>query len=296
MVIAELGPIHHRSARELVVTSSSVRKQSFLRLVLYVPLVIWAAITIYPFIFVGLLSLRSLDDFFARPFAIPDSWEFSNYSEAWATADMPTLTVNSLFVAALATIIVLITCAPAAYALIRFKFRLRPLLWAYLMVGLFVPDVTRLVPTVIITRWLHLYDSLIGLALVYAAAGVPFTILLLAAYMSALPVQLEEAALVDGGSQWTAFREVAVPLSTPVLVMAATFQWLTSWNEFLLARLLLDEHRTLPMGMAAIVGQYSAGLTSFAAAIVIALGPAIVVFVLLQRYVVAGIGEGALRG
>jgi ABC-type glycerol-3-phosphate transport system permease component len=198
-------------------------------------------------------------------------------------------------VAASSTLLVLALAAPAAYALSRFRFRLKPLIWAYLMIGLFVPGLSTIVPVVIITRHLHLYDSLFGLAIVYTAGGIPFTIFLLSSFMKSVPAEVEEAARVDGANILRVFRDVILPLSRPAVITAATFQFLYCWNEFIVARLLLDTHLTLPVGMAMIVGQFGSNFPSFAAATVMALMPAFAVFVLLQRYVVRGLAEGAVR-
>jgi raffinose/stachyose/melibiose transport system permease protein len=266
------------------------------RLAIYLPLILWGAITLYPFAFVLLVSFKSLADIYLKPFGLPTSWHFENYSEAWQVGRVPRLALNSLQVAAGSTLLVLVLAAPAAYALSRFRFRLRPVIWAYLMVGLFVPGLTTIVPLVIITRDLHLYDSLAGLALVYTAGGTPFTVFLLASFMKSLPLEVEEAARVDGAGIFRVLRDVVLPLSRPALITAATFQFLFCWNEFIVARLLLDTNVTLPVGMAQIVGQFGANFPSFAAATVMALIPAFMVFVLLQRHVVRGLAEGAVRG
>lgn len=271
------------------------RNQRFATVALYIPLVVWAAISLYPFAFLILVSFRSISDVYTRPFGLPSVWHLENYSTAWHVANMATLALNSIGVSVGATILVLVISAPAAYALSRFNFRLKPLVWGYLLFGLFVPDVTRLVPIVIVVQRLHLYNSLVGLTLVYTATGIPFTIFLLAAFMKSLPVEIEEAARVDGAKMVRVFVTVVLPLSRAALITAATFQFLNSWNEFIVARLLLETHVTLPVGMAEIVGEFGANYTSFAAATVMATIPAILVFIILQRHVITGLAEGAVR-
>jgi raffinose/stachyose/melibiose transport system permease protein len=270
----------------------------FSRRLLGVPLIAWAVITLYPFIWTVILSLRTLGDLYAHPFGLPHHLAFGNYVQGWKLAHVRVLAVNSLFVAALSTVLVLALAAPASYALSRFKFRLRPVVWIYLMLGLFAPDVARLVPLAILTRAFHLHDSRVGLAIVYTALGIPFCTFLISSFMSALPQELEQAAVVDGAGMWRVFRDVILPLSRPALVTAATFHALYCWNEFILASILLDSNSklTLPIGMNLALGEYSTNLPQFAAAVVMSLVPSIVTFVLLQRYVVRGLTAGALRG
>jgi raffinose/stachyose/melibiose transport system permease protein len=265
---------------------------------IYAPLIVWALVTLYPFSFIVLTSFRSLDDLYARPFSLPDVWHFSNYADAWRIAQIPRLAVNSAIVAVSSTALILLVATPAAFALSRFSFRLKPFLWGYILLGLFVPEVTRLVPLVIVAGKLHLSDSLWGLATIYAAAGIPFNVFLVASFMHAIPSELEEAAVVDGAGTWRVFREVIVPLSRPALLTAATFHLLYTWNEFIIARLLISTptNRTLPLGMAQLLNQFATNLPGFAAAMVMALIPAVAAFVLLQRHVIRGLTEGALRG
>jgi raffinose/stachyose/melibiose transport system permease protein len=267
-------------------------------LFLYLPLVLWAAITLYPFAFIVLVSVRSLLDFYTHPFGLPRHWDWANYREAWTQAQVPRFALNSLIVSVVSTLILLAVATPAAFALSRFRFRLRPLIWFYLMIGLFVPELARIVPIVIVAHDLHLSNSLQGLSLVYAASGVPFSVFLLAAFMQSLPDELEEVAVVDGAGVWRVFREVILPLSRPAIITVATFQMLNSWNEYILARLLISSPnlRTLPLGVSMLLDQYSTHIPAFAAAMVIALIPAVVIFSILQRYVVSGITDGALRG
>jgi raffinose/stachyose/melibiose transport system permease protein len=268
------------------------------RRALGIPLIAWALITLYPFAWTVVLSLRTLGDLYAHPFALPNHLHFENYVQGWKLAHVRVLAVNSLFVAALSTILVLAFSAPASYALSRHKFPGRPIIWIYLMLGLFAPDVARLVPLAILTRWFHLYDSRAGLAIVYTALGIPFCTFLISSFMSALPKELEQAAVVDGAGMWRIFRDVILPLSRPALVTAATFHALYCWNEFILASIILESNRnlTLPIGMNLALGEYSTNLPQFAAAVVMSLIPSIVTFVLLQRYVVRGLTAGALRG
>jgi raffinose/stachyose/melibiose transport system permease protein len=166
------------------------------------------------------------------------------------------------------------------------------------MFGFMVPGSVLLVPLAVFTRRIGLYDSLLGLAVVYAAIGVPWNTFFLSAFMATIPRELEEAAVIDGAGMWRVFWSVILPLSRPGLVTLATLHVLSSWNEFILALLLTisQENRTLPVGMSLLIAQFYANYPALAAAVVMSLVPSVLFFLLLQRYVVEGLAAGALVG
>jgi len=267
------------------------------RWLLYAPLILWSAATIWPFAFLALLSVRSLNDLYLHPFSLPHTWAWANYAAAWTGAHVARYALNSAIVSVGTTLLVLLTATPAAFALSRFSFRGRGLIWSFILLGMFIPALTELVPIVIIAHDLHIDNSLQGLILIYAGGGIPFAVFLIATFMRSLPVELEEVAVVDGASTWRVFREVMVPLSRPALITVATFTMLDSWAEYIIARLLITSpnRETLPLGLSGLMDQYSTQIPTYAAGVVIAITPAVAMFVFLQRYVVSGLTDGAIR-
>ncbi len=166
------------------------------------------------------------------------------------------------------------------------------------MFGFMIPETIRLLPLAIFTRKLGLYDNLFGLSLVYAATGVPWNTFFLSAFMETIPQELEEAAIIDGASMWRVFWSVILPLSRPAVATLATFHALSSWNEFVMALMLTasPDKRTLPVGMAFLIGSFYANYPALAAAIIMSLIPSILFFLILQRYVIKGLSAGALAG
>ena len=268
------------------------------RSILYVGLIGWAAITTYPVVWLVLTSLKYPFEVFDNPLGLPRDWVFENYVTAWTQAGVGRLAQNSLYVAVISTVLAMFVAATTSFALSRFNFRLKSPIFAYIMFGFMVPGSVLLVPLAVFTRRIGLYDSLLGLAIVYAAIGVPWNTFFLSAFMATIPRELEEAAVIDGAGMWRVFWSVILPLSRPGLVTLATLHTLSSWNEFILALLLTisQENRTLPVGMSLLIAQFYANYPALAAAVVMSLVPSVLFFLLLQRYVVEGLAAGALVG
>ena len=268
------------------------------RSILYVGLIGWAAITTYPFVWLVLTSLKYPFEVFDNPLGLPRDWVFENYVTAWTQAGVGRLAQNSLYVAVISTVLAMFVAATTSFALSRFNFRLKSPIFVYIMFGFMVPGSVLLVPLAVFTRRIGLYDSLLGLAIVYAAIGVPWNTFFLSAFMATIPRELEEAAVIDGAGMWRVFWSVILPLSRPGLVTLATLHTLSSWNEFILALLLTIslENRTLPVGMSLLIAQFYANYPALAAAVVMSLVPSVLFFLLLQRYVVEGLAAGALVG
>jgi raffinose/stachyose/melibiose transport system permease protein len=292
--------------RQVSPTITSVGKRSRVyrwrhilsRTALYLALISWAVITAFPFVWLVLTSLKFPAEVFANPLGLPKEWVFKNYWTAWTQAGVPRLALNSLYVALTSTVIAMFVAATSSFALSRFTFSARSPVFGYIMLGFMVPGSVLLVPLAVATRRLGLYDNLFGLAIVYAAIGVPWNVFFLTAFMQTIPKELEEAAVLDGAGMWRVFWSVILPLSRPGLVTLATLHVLSSWNEFILALLLTisQANRTLPVGMSLLVAQFYANYPALAAAVVMSLIPSILFFLFLQRYVVEGLSAGALVG
>jgi raffinose/stachyose/melibiose transport system permease protein len=273
------------------------RRRRLTQLALHVGLALWAFHAVYPLVWVMITSLKYTRELYAAPFALPEFWKWSNYEDAWVYAKMGTYFVNSLIVTVGSTILVLALSSTCAFALARFDFRFKGLVWGYILFGFLIPHSILLVPLAIFTREIGLYNSLPGLALVYAAVGIPWNVFFLRAFMETIPRELEEAAVIDGAGMWDVFRNVILPLSAPALATMATFHVLSAWSEYILALVLTGttESRTLPVGVSLLEGHFTSNEPGVAAGMVITILPAVLAFVLLQRYVVKGLTAGALK-
>ena len=265
---------------------------------LHTGLLIWAFLAVYPLVWILLTSLKFTPELYKDPFGLPLNWKWSNYQEAWVFAKMGTYFLNSIVVTVLSTFLVLGLSSTTAFVLARFEFRLKALVWAYILFGFLIPHSLMLIPLAIFTRTLGIYDSLWGLALVYAAVGLPWNVFFLRAFMETIPNELEEAAVMDGAGMWTVFWHIILPLSTPALATMATFHILSAWSEFILALVLTGDvaSRTLPVGISLLDGHFTSNEPGVAAGMIITIIPAVIAYAFLQRFLIKGLTAGALKG
>ena len=272
-------------------------KRMFSQGALHTGLITWAIFSLYPLLWISVASVKYQSEFFAHPFSFPAHFVWGNFKQAWELADMRAYFINSLIVTVTSSTFLLLFSAMCGFVLARFEFRFKGVIWAYVLFGFLIPPTLTLIPLAQLSRTLHFYDTRIGLILVYMAVGIPFNTFFLRSYMETIPKELEEAALIDGAGMWTVFRRLIVPLSKPALTTMATFSVLYAWSEFMIALILTGSPngRTLPVGISDIATTFSSNDTTIAAAMVISILPALVVFILLQRYVVEGLSAGALK-
>jgi raffinose/stachyose/melibiose transport system permease protein len=244
-----------------------------------------------------LTSFKTPVEFLGNPFGLPEIWRSNNYVTAYVQGSVATYTLNSVFVVIVSTAMAIFLSSTCAFAISRFRFRLRPVVWSYILVGFLVNSYVLLMPLMILIRKINLDDSLWTLSLVYATLAVPFNVFFFAAYMETIPRELEEAAVMDGANMWKVFWSVIMPISKPAVVTLTTFHVLYAWGEYVIALLLLEfAHSTLPVGVATVAaGKMAQNYGAYSALLVMTSIPAILFFVALQRYVVKGVTAGALK-
>ncbi|MEU4777756.1 carbohydrate ABC transporter permease [Micromonospora sp. NPDC023633] len=261
--------------------------------------VLWAyaAIAFGPLLLVLVGSLRSNAEILQAPVGLPSSFDLSNYTRAWQTASISTYFVNSLTVTCASVALCVSVSAMAAYALSRWKFRGRALLAAFFLSGLMIPAKLGLLPVFYMFQSMGLIDSRIGLVLLYAASGIPFSIFVIMGFMRGLPGELEEAARIDGAHEGRLFVSVVLPLMRPALAVATVFQFAPTWNDFFYPLVLLrsGDKYTVPVGLTRFFGEFAADRGTLFAGLVIALVPLAVVFALATKQIVAGLTAGMSR-
>ena len=203
---------------------------------------------------------------------------------------------NSLFAATLHTILVLVVCSLAAYALARLDFPGRKIFTGLILATIFVPPISLLIPSYVIVDSLGWLDSMIAV-IVPGAAGA-FGVFFLRQFFLSLPMELEEAALLDGANRWTIFTSVVIPLSGPPLATLALLSFLTNWNDFLwpLYVLFSPERLTLQPGLSTLQSAYSTDYATIMAGGVIAAIPVLILFAITQRFVIEGVSRSGLKG
>jgi multiple sugar transport system permease protein len=235
------------------------------------------------------------------PTYLPHSLSLDSYQRLWTYQQgLPTYLLNSLGTALLAIAFTLLLTVPAAYALARFPIPGREVLFVFLLLALIVPYQALLTPMFLMFARVGLTNTLVGLAILHTAIQLPFSLYILRNSFSAIPRELEEAAITDGASSWQVLLRICVPSAVPAIVTVALFAFIMSWNEFLGALVLMSKGSsfTLPLILAAARTETSLGGTDWGmlqAGITISIIPCVLVYLLLQRYYVSGLMTGAVK-
>lgn len=206
--------------------------------------------------------------------------------------------LNSIIVAVATAGVGVLIAIPTAYALARFEFLGKAAGVRSLLATQMFPAVASAIPLYLILDALGLLNSRTGLVLCYASTSVPFAIFQLRAAFEAIPVDLEEAAMVDGATRFQAFRLVVLPVARPAIAVTALFAFMSAYNEFILAATLLDDETmfTLPVMLQRFIGEYDAQWDKFAAGALVVSLPVMALFYLVQRHLVAGLASGGVKG
>ncbi|MDF2990522.1 MAG: araQ 3 [Microbacterium sp.] len=265
---------------------------------LYLALVVAAAVTVLPFFWVVSGSLRGLDDFRSAPGAwLPSEVTFDNFAKLFTAVGFGGFLVNSLIVAALTVVANVVGGSMAGYALAKLEFRGKRLAFGAVMASLMVPFSATFVPQFVVTVNLGLINTLTGIALPLAV--LPISVFIVRQYASSIPQELIEAARIDGASEFRIFARIFLPLAGPALATVTIMSFLASWNNFIWPLLVAQQSATytLPVGLAA-TKQAAQNVTDYglvlAGAVVVML-PVLALFLFLQRYFVQGIAATGLK-
>lgn len=234
-----------------------------------------------------------------HPHLIPSQATFENYREAWKQNGLVHSAWNSLKVATFTSILTTLVGLPAAYVLARQKGWISRLGLGWILLSQMFPLILIIIPLFLLLRQLHLSDSHVGLVFVYMVWTLPFILWMLQSYVRGIPRDLEEAAMVDGASRLFVLRTVILPLLAPGIVVTALFAFITAWNEFFFALVLLQTPSltTLPLRLAQFVGiEGIVRLGPLAASALLATIPSLVLFTIIQRWLTRGLLSGAVKG
>ncbi|MDX2024148.1 MAG: carbohydrate ABC transporter permease [Deltaproteobacteria bacterium] len=277
----------------------AVERKSWTRnTLLLVALAIAAAFWLIPFAFLILTSLRAQGELLSDGvFSWPRELRWTNFAAAWNVGNFSTYFANSAFVVALKVPVGILVAALAAYPLAKMKFAGERWFFTLFLIGLAVPMHVTLLPLAQLSQKLGLSDTLWALLPPYIAFGLPFQILVLRGFFRTVPTALVEAARLDGCSELGVFFRVMLPVSKPALATLLIIDVVGTWNELIIALVLLSSEtsRTVPLGLLTFQGQFGVKFAQLSAAIVIGIAPMVIVYVIFQRHLIAGMTAGALK-
>jgi multiple sugar transport system permease protein len=260
------------------------------------------AIMIAPLAMSVLASIKpTVEAAASPPTYLPHSLALDSYERLWSYQEgLPAYLANSLGTAFLAIVLTLVLTVPAGYALARFPIPAKEVIFVVLLLALIVPYQALLTPIFLMFAKMGLTNTLLGLAILHTAIQLPFSLYIMRNSFSAVPIELEEAAVVDGASSWQILRTIYIPSALPAIVTVALFAFITSWNEFLGALVMMNKGSsfTLPLILSAARTETSMGGTDWGmlqAGITISIIPCVLFYLLLQRYYVSGLMSGAVK-
>jgi ABC-type glycerol-3-phosphate transport system permease component len=269
------------------------------RALFIIGLVAFLAICLFPFAWMIVSSFKTPQELYAVPPTwLPERPTLDHYRHVLGASNVPRYFLNSLIISVGSTLLALSLAIFAAYGFARFRFRGRRAGLAFILVGQLLPTAAIIVPLFVTLRYLGLVNSYLGLILVYLILTLPLSVWMLTSYFKAIPVELEEAAIIDGASRLALLFRITLPLSLPGLVSVVVFAFVTTWNEFILALVFAQDSRvkTLPIGIAEFTSEFNTDWGAVMAASMVMTLPIAVAFLLLQRLFVAGLTAGAIKG
>ncbi|MCP1311657.1 carbohydrate ABC transporter permease [Paenibacillus tyrfis] len=266
--------------------------------IINVLLTLYALVTLYPLFWLFVSSFKTNEEFHSKPFSLPEVWQWDNFVRAWEVSAMGTSLVNSTIVTVLSLILTLVLGALAAYVLARFDFKLKPLFMGLFLLGMLIPIHSTLVPLFVLMKKVGLLDTYAALVFPYTAFELPLAIFVVAAYLTAIPKEIEEAALIDGTGYWGIFFRMMLPLSLPALSTIAILGFLRFWNDFAFALVFISKPalKTIPLSLSVFATGYATDYKLTMAAMSIAVLPTIIVYLLFQEQIMKGMTAGAVKG
>ncbi|HUN38587.1 MAG TPA: carbohydrate ABC transporter permease [Trebonia sp.] len=275
------------------------RRKPAIRAGQYVALALYIVFLAFPLLWLLSISLKGPQELASiAPDLIPHHFQWGNYGNALTQQGLLRSALNSTIVALASTALTIVVALPAAYALTRFRSRLSGLATGWILVSQLFPVVLIVIPLFMILRSAHLLNSLVGLTLVYLVWTLPYVLWMLRGHVASLPPGLEEAAAVDGAGRLRTLATIVFPLLRPGIVATAMFAFISAWNEFFFALVMLQgTTQTLPLTLAQFVGsQGQVSLGPLAAASVLSTIPSLIVFGFIQRRLASGLLSGAVKG
>lgn len=254
------------------------------------------AIMFYPTIWMVLSGLKTNREIFRQPFALPQTWLWQNWVEAWEKGGLGQLYLNSIVITVTAVALCIACATGAAFAFSRLEFPFRRTIYRVMLLGLLLPPPTVAIPLFTELRQMGLLNTPWALILPGAAWSLSLTVFLMRAYFNSVRPDMEEAAKIDGANTWQIFWRISIPMVWPAMLTMIVLNTINIWNELLFALLFIvdEDKRTLPVGLVRFYGYHSTDYSLVFAALTITTVPILLLYFFLQRHVIAGLSASAI--
>lgn len=269
------------------------------KIVLQIFMTVLALLFLTPIFIIINYSFKTKKELYLNsPLSLPESLNFDNYIKAFDKLDLVTTFGNTLFYTVISVFLLAVLCGVTAWAIARCKRKFFKFCYVYFIVGILIPYQALFLPIYIIGFNLHLTNTRYGIIFMYVATGISFGVFLMNSFMSTVPLELEEAARIDGCSVYRTYFSVVLPLLRPAMATLVIMQAFQIWNDYLLASLYVSKNdlKTLTVSIQSLFSAQSNDYTTAMAAIVISVLPIVILFLALQKYFIKGMTVGAVKG
>jgi raffinose/stachyose/melibiose transport system permease protein len=286
------------ATEQLRLRRSDTMKKKLPRFLQYFVLTIVTLIVLVPIVILIFGSLKTRGEMYTHPYTLPIPPHWENYGQILTSSSFWLMLRNSLVVMLCSTAGVLVCCSLASFVFARMQFRGKDLAFNFLTLGLMFPITVAIMPVYLVIRQLNLTNTLVAVIVVQTVFGLSGNILILRGFFLSVPIELQDAASIDGCSAFGFFWRVLLPLARPALAAVGALTMIVSWNDLLTPLIMLDSDNlwTLPLGTMQFQGQYSSDLALVATFVTLSALPAILFYLVAERQIVAGLTAGALKG
>lgn len=273
-------------------------RYSWRTLMLEIFMILLACAFFVPFYFVLVNSFKSLSAIMLGAGALPEIYLFKNFTEAWSAIAFPKVLLNSVIVNFFSVIGLVVIGSMASWRLARYPGKMSTFLLILFVSAMIIPFQSIMIPLVQFTQWLGLINSIHGLIIMYFGFGSAFTIFLFHGFIKTVPIEVEEAAIMDGCSDIKLFWRIVLPLLKPMVATAIILNSLWIWNDFLLPLLVLQDRelRTIPLGVYSFFSLYSKQWGLAMATLLMSIAPILFLFLFLQKHIIRGVASGSVKG
>lgn len=279
-------------------TSSPIRNFSLGMGCVHTILVLWALTTIYPLLWVLNNSFKDRTLIIQDSFSLVTEPTFANYVSAFTTINIGRAYINSFIISGSVVLAVMFFGGLASYIIARYEFKGKAIIHSALMGALLFPAFATIVPVFMGLHKAGLLSTHIGVILPQTAGNLPFAIIIMVGFMSSIPIELEEAAVVEGCSPWKIFTKIVVPISKPAFATVSIFTFLWSYNDLFIQKTLIRDEAVMPICaiLDRISSQYGTDYGLMAAAVIVVVIPMMIVYLFFQKYIIKGLTAGAIKG
>jgi raffinose/stachyose/melibiose transport system permease protein len=274
-----------------------VKQTLWTRPLYYIIAFAFATISLYPLLLMVLSSFKPSAEIFMNPLSFPKSFSLDTYRKLLEEVPFGTYFFNSVFVSVISVLLILVTTSLAAFYIARYTFWWNNILFFFFLMGMMIPIKLGIVPLFILMKDLGLLNSLWSLIFMYTAGGIPLSILILTGFFRTMPVELEEAARMDGASDLRVLWSVLIPLIRPALGTVMIINFISSWNDFFFPLIFITDEmkKTIPVGMLSLFGEYSADWGTLFAGLTLSSLPMIILFFIASKQFMDGLTAGAVK-